>query len=233
MSLEAETAGHTNKDPDASLRLGERILLIDGHVLLAESLRSILTKRGLVVIGIATTADMGLREALEHEPDLVLVALNLQDGSGLELGKSIVQHCPNTKVVITGASYQLPARQLLREGLHGCITSDTAVPDFVAAVTDVLNEGCSMVRPRSTSQAPPVRRSNEDLKIDQLTEREREILGFLVRGVSGVSIATQLGISPNTVRSHIQNILTKLQVRSRLEAAAFAARNRVMPLYRS
>jgi two-component system, NarL family, nitrate/nitrite response regulator NarL len=122
---------------------------------------------------------------------------------------------------LTGIGDPRLAEQSSRLGFW-YMTKQTPVRRVLDAVRAAADGGSSMVHRSSTRRAG---RSDEALLADQLTKREREVLMLLVEGLSGTAIARRLQISANTVRTHIQSILTKLQVHSRLAAATFAVRH--------
>jgi DNA-binding NarL/FixJ family response regulator len=156
----------------------------------------------------------------------VLVDLGLPDQSGLVVGKEIREVAPEAKILIlTALNDPRLVEEAQRSGFDGYLSKDTPVPQFAAAVQAVF-DGRS-VFPNGGS----AHRSNgsyADLLAQQLTSREREVLSLLVEGLGGEAIAKRLGVSGNTVRTHVQNILSKLQVHSRLEAATFAVRHGVV-----
>lgn len=208
-----------------------RILLIEDHALFAEAIRLTLEAHDMTVVGIVVSVEEAIPAVHGLRPDLALVDIGLPDGSGLTLGQRILQESPETKVVALSALEDPRAvREALRAGFHGYIIKDTPIPRFLQALEAVL--AGEVVVPRTLAPRVVGMRSSEEeavaLLVNQLTSREREVLELLVEGASGQRIAHTLGISPNTVRTHVQNVLTKLQVRSRLEAATFAVRHRVV-----
>jgi two-component system nitrate/nitrite response regulator NarL len=189
---------------------------------------------GLDVLPVVTTADEALSVAREQHPDLVLVDIGLPDRSGISLGEQILQELPGTKVVaLTAIEDASLVREALRVGFAGYITKDTEAEKFVRSLRSVLDG--QVVVPASASRAVAGNGnglSDPDLIYSQLTRRELEVLGLLVEGTSSVEIARTLRVSPNTVRTHVQGILGKLQVHSRLEAAAFAVRHNLVRVKR-
>lgn len=210
-----------------------RILIVDDHALFAEAIRLTLDAQGVDVVGIVHTVEEGLEAVHRLRPDVALVDIGLPDGSGLVLGERILEDLPETKVVALSALGDPRAvRDALKIGFHGYIIKDTSISRFVSAIEAVLSG--EVVVPRALAPRVAGKQSSDEqavaLLVDQLTPRERQVLELLVEGASGQTIARTLGISPNTVRTHVQNVLTKLQVRSRLEAATFAVRHRIVPL---
>jgi DNA-binding NarL/FixJ family response regulator len=204
-----------------------RVLIVDDHKLFAEAVEIALERHGMDVV-IATTAEDGLTAAARHEPDVVLLDIGLPDRSGLALGEEILHAHPDAKIVIvTSLEDQRALQDAVKLGFHGFLTKDTKLPQLVRAIRDVA-EGQLVVPHRLAT-----RRRNGDseevaLLSSQLTPREREVLGLLVAGSNSGEIARALTVSPNTVRTHVQSILAKLQVHSRLEAVAFARRNHLL-----
>jgi len=183
---------------------------------------------GMSVLGIYTTADRGLAGAREHRPDLVLLDLGLPDRSGLELGKDILVELPDTKVVaLTALEDEKSVQDALKAGFHGYLTKQTEAERFRNALRSV-QDGQTVFPQRAVGQHRE--RTDDERLAEQLTTREVEVLQLLAEGASSGQIAEELQVSPNTVRTHVQGILSKLQVHSRLEAAAFAVRHGLVKL---
>jgi two-component system, NarL family, nitrate/nitrite response regulator NarL len=206
-------------------------LLIDDHELFLEAIRWSLEQGGMDVVGTATNVSDGFDACIKAQPDVALIDLNLPDGDGIELGKKILDTGTRTKVIAVTASDE-PGRvkEALRIGFSGYISKTTSLARFVDAIESAMNG--HVVIPQRSARAVAGAMSAEaeqaDLLVKQLTRREVDVLRMLVRGASSIEIARELTVSPNTVRSHVQNVLTKLQVHSRLEAAAFAVHNGVV-----
>jgi two-component system, NarL family, nitrate/nitrite response regulator NarL len=198
-------------------------------MLFAEALRLSIQDLGLSVTRVATTGEEAIAEADRSMPDVILMDIGLPDQSGLVAGRTILERHPDAKIIaLTALSDRSTVDQALRIGFAGYLTKDTPVADFVNAVRAAIN-GHSVVPQRLV---PTRRRSQAEAEIalmaSQLSPREREVLALLVQGANGMTVASTLNISLNTVRTHVQNILTKLQVHSRLEAATFAVRHGIV-----
>jgi DNA-binding NarL/FixJ family response regulator len=222
------------------------VVIVDSQLLFGESIEAVLEMADIDVYAVETTAANALSAVRRMAPDLVLASDRLPDGDGFDLGLQILLGYPGTKVVLLTASGPPDVDELIEAGFYGYLSEDTPLPQFVEAVRDVLlrNEVIRRVPtampdldPRSSRRTSRTRRSkgrsgsrrergNEisDVRMRQLTARESEVLSLLMRGTSGAAIAQELSVSPNTVRSHVRNILMKLQVGSRLEAVLFAIR---------
>ena len=155
----------------------------------------------------------------------------LPDQSGLAAGRATLDRHPEAKIIaVTALTDRAAVDEALRIGFIGYLTKDTPVTQFVNAVRSAMDG--HLVLPHRLSPNGGRTQQHEEVALlaSQLTPREREVLALLVRGANGQLAAAQLGISSNTVRTHVQSILTKLQVHSRLEAATFAVRHRLVDI---
>jgi DNA-binding NarL/FixJ family response regulator len=157
--------------------------------------------------------------------------LGLPDRSGLAVGQEILERWPQMKILaVTALDDPKAVDDALRMGFRGYLTKDTPVARFISSLEAIVDG--QVVAPHRLIPGGHRRRPADDISllVTQLTSREREVLGLLMEGADGRTIARRLGISRNTVRTHVQSILTKLQVHSRLEAATFAVRHHVVPV---
>jgi DNA-binding NarL/FixJ family response regulator len=214
-----------------AIRGGVTVLIVDDHQLFADVIRATLEEAGIEVLDVAVTAEEGLEAAQRERPDLVLVDVGLPDESGLALGRKILEALPEARVVaVTALQDAAAVAEALRLGFQGYVTKDTPVRQFLTTISAVL-EGQVVVPKHLARRAAGGRTQHERqvaLLAGQLTRREREVLTALAGGSSTVGIAKHLAVSPNTVRTHAQSILIKLQVHSRLEAVAFAIRHGII-----
>ena len=210
-----------------------RVLIVEDHLLFAEAIQAQLEAGGVDVVEVVTTGQDGVRAAMRERPDIVLVDLGLPDQSGLAAGAAILDQLPETSVLaLTALEDTWAVKSALRSRFSGYLTKDIPVREFVDAVRAALG-GQVIVSRRSASAITgdrEGRKKGAELLAEQLTGRELEVLRLLVEGASGEQISRRLRISPNTVRTHVQSILTKLQVHSRLEAATFAVRNGIIEI---
>jgi two-component system, NarL family, nitrate/nitrite response regulator NarL len=196
-----------------------RVLMFEAHQLFAEVVRNALREHGFDVVAVTEDGDQAIRLARDLDTDLVL--LDVAEPGGLSVGKEILEHEPGTKVIaLTGLDDPALAEEALDLGFHAFLTKEASIDSLVQAMRDAT-EG------RGTVHRMNPERSKESRSPDlaqHLTSREREILELLVACESSASIAARLRISGNTVRTHVQSVLIKLQVHSRLEAATLAVR---------
>ena len=210
-----------------------RVLFVEDHQLLADALAAMLAREpDMEVVGIAgTVADAKIlsRERL----DVVLMDYRLPDGTGAEATRAIKARWPAARVVmVTALTDDETVLESIQAGADGYMTKDRAAEDVVAAVRAAY--AGETLLPRSViveiarRVAAARERGDERRVIEPLTPRELEILRALTEGMSTPQICEQLFIAPNTLRTHVQNIMGKLRVHSKLEAVAFALKYRLV-----
>jgi DNA-binding NarL/FixJ family response regulator len=203
-----------------------RLVLCDDHRLFAEPLAFALQQRGHRVV-LTATPDEAIRAVDDDEPDACLMDLRFPGGTGFEAIATIRRDHPLCPVVALSASADPDAAEAARSsGAAGLVRKDqplsavfTALDRIAAGRVPVPAAG-SPRRPEHTP-APSV--------VDDLTQREREVLRCLVRAEDTATIARTLGVAPSTARTHLQSLLTKLGVHSRLQAVALVAAEGVEP----
>jgi len=208
-----------------------RILIVDDHLLLAEALATALEEQLGAEVHIAGTAARAMTMALELSPSVALVDVRLPDESGISLGRRMRGSLRECRIIAITAQ---PGRDRLDEamaaGFRGFVSKQVPVARIADAVLSVQRG--EIVIEAERARADDGARASEDwqaaLLASQLTPRERELLRLLAEGRGTQQIAARLTISPNTVRTHVQSVLSKLQVHSRMEAAAFAIRHSLL-----
>ena len=217
---------------DAEAR-ATRVLLVDDHQLLTDSLaRMLAAEDDIEVVGIAAT--VAEARLLAREPmDVVLMHYRLPDGTGAEATRAIKARWPNARVVmLTAVQDDETVLESIQAGADGYLTKDKAVEDVVTAVRDA--RAGETLLPRSVivgiaQRVAAVRdRGPERPAIEPLTARELEVLRALADGLSSTDIGERLFISKNTLRTHVQNIMAKLHVHSKLEAVTVGLRYRII-----
>ncbi|HXY73178.1 MAG TPA: response regulator transcription factor [Actinomycetota bacterium] len=212
-----------------------RILLADEQSLFREAVRVVLeSEPDLRVVAEARDGAQALAEAERLEPDVALVDAGLPNTDGLQATSEIRARVPGCRVLVLGTQEDdlLTLVGALESGATGYLTKECPLAELIDATRSV-HRGETLVPPRMLgpllSQLVHRRREqNEAVKLlEQLTRREKEVLALLADGAGNDRIAQELVISPETARTHIQNVLGKLGVHSRLEAAAFVVQNDV------
>jgi DNA-binding NarL/FixJ family response regulator len=203
------------------------VLIVEDQRLFADVVRLTLERSGMNVVAVTETAD-DAREAVERlKPQVVLVDLNLPDADGLELGDEILVRLPEAKVVaVTARDDPETVEESIRRGFAGYIPKSFTAAAFARSLESIIDG--QLVAPLTRIHGEPRRNASVGPRLARLTLREREILGLLASGATGDEIASSLRLSPHTVRTHIQRILGKLDVHSRLQAAAIAVREGLM-----
>jgi DNA-binding NarL/FixJ family response regulator len=210
-----------------------RVLLVDDHHLLNQALAHVLSREeGIEVCGQAgSIAD--LREAARGRVDVALMDYRLADGTGAEATRLVKARWPAARVVmLTGITDDETILESIQAGADGYLTKDRALEDVVHAVRAAHAGDILLPRAVVMSIAHRVAEAREKgavrRPVEALTPRELEVLKALAAGLASREICDRLSIAPNTLRTHVQNIMGKLHVHSKLEAVAYALRNRLV-----
>lgn len=207
------------------------VVLGDDHVVFLDALATVLGQHGHVICGVArSTAEMITRVSA-HQPDVCLIDRNATADDHAQTIGRVLDASACTSVLVLGASPgSAAAEQALDAGASGYLHQSRGVGALVSALDRVL-QGEIVV---DVPHAAPSRTAEPNLALRMaahLTSRERECLMMLVEGLDTAAMVDRLGVSRTTVRTHLQAVLTKLGVHSRLEAASFAVRHRLPDLW--
>jgi len=211
-----------------------RIMVVDDHDTFRDPLAFMLERESdLTVVARARSLSEAreVLESTEHAVDVAIVDLNLPDGSGTDLIKDLRGSRSHTKaLVLSAVSEQRYVAEAIEAGAAGVMHKSTPMSDLVEAVRR-LAAGEQLLSQQEVIEALRVivreRESHREAQAlsEQLTPREREVLQSLAEGLSDKEIAQRLHVGVGTVHSHITNILSKLEVSSRLQALVFAVRH--------
>jgi RNA polymerase sigma factor (sigma-70 family) len=193
-------------------------MIVEDHQVVAEGLAALINDQAdMKVVGHAGSVADSIARATELKPDLVLIDFRLTDGTGADAAAGIRQVRPETKLIFLTREDGDAARfAALEAGASAFIHKSRAAQDVVDAIRTVAG-GASLFTPRSIAQLLNTRREM-DTQLERLTPREKEVLRLMADGMSSRDIATTLGISYTTVRTHIRSLGSKLGVHSKLEA---------------
>lgn len=211
------------------------LLICDDHKVLTDALATVVgLDEGLQMIAPPVhEAETAIALCTDHLPDVVLMDIVFKGGgmSGIDATRQIKEVSPSTKVVImTAHDEDRLLVEAVEAGASGFLGKDEAAEELLSAAKAAA-EGEVLIDPgtltRLLAQVARERAEQRDAQnlLDDLTEREREILQLLAEGMRNDDIAAKLFISPQTVQTHVRNILGKLRVHSKLEAVAFAVKH--------
>jgi DNA-binding NarL/FixJ family response regulator len=211
-----------------------KILIADDHALFRDSLRSLLEAHGLEVIGEARSGREAVELANRLKPDVVLMDLSMPEMDGLAATRLLSADQPEVKVVILTASDEdANLFEAIKSGAQGYLLKNLESEDFFALL-DGVSRGEPALTPALARKllqefARPTATPTPRQDPDALTDREREVLELLVNGVtSNRRLAKQLGVSENTVKFHVRNILDKLHLHNRAQVVSYAIRHRIV-----
>jgi DNA-binding NarL/FixJ family response regulator len=207
------------------------VLIVDDHRAFGEALAVALDKEDdLEVVVVAVDGESAAEEAEARQPDVVLVDLQMPGIDGLETSRRIRAVSKETAVVVlTGSDDELALGRAIQAGAHGFLRKTAAVQDLAQAVRaahrgEPLNGHDEVEFALRRLRRLRARDDDIDQRFDRLTPRELQILQLLAESKTPDEIATELAVSRNTLRTHIQNILMKLGVHSKLDAIVAAIR---------
>jgi len=199
-----------------------RVIVCDDHRLLLEALALALEDHGYDVVAIASSAEEAVQAVAEHRPDICLLDVNFPAGSSLSAIAEIREASPQTRVVMLSAAadHGIVGRAIA-EGAAGYVGKEQPI-QRICEMLEQADKGHLAVEPALLQQAlRPQKPSDDPLwALQFLTDREWEVMRCIMDGQSTEQMAGSLGVQRSTARTHVQNLLTKLGVHSRLQAAA-------------
>jgi DNA-binding NarL/FixJ family response regulator len=211
-----------------------RVLVVDDHDLFRTGLRNLLEDEGVVVVGEAAGGAEAVRIVREVAPDVVVMDLNMPGMTGVEATRQISSVAPLTRVVVLTISDQDgDVMDAILAGACGYLLKDSSIQDLIQGIRSAA-VGEALISPSIASKV--LRRirsttSREDIEKAiraELSDREIEVLKLIANGKDNAQIAAELHISPKTVKNHISNILMKLQIGNRIQAAVYAVRSGIV-----
>ncbi|WP_447646352.1 response regulator [Nocardioides zeae] len=210
------------------------MIVVDDQELFRRGLTMLLgIEEGIEVVGEAGDGEEGLRLAASTAPDVVLLDVRMPKGSGIAACKAIKDAVPTTKIImLTVSDEEGDLYEAVKSGASGYLLKDSSI-DEVAQAVRVVSDGQSLISPsmavklidefKTMSRAEKT--PGPSLK---LTERELQVLRLVATGINNREVGNRLGITDNTVKNHMRNILEKLQLHSRMEAVMYAVREKLL-----
>jgi DNA-binding NarL/FixJ family response regulator len=211
-----------------------RVVIVDDHDLFRSGLRTLLEEQGVRIVGEASTGSRALGLVREFAPDVVLMDLNMPGMTGVEATRHITAIAPLTRVVVlTISDRDDDVMDAIVAGACGYLLKDASIQDLLRGIESAAL-GESLISPhiaskvlqrlRATSSSPELAEAIRQ----ELSEREIDVLKLIANGKDNAQIAGELHISPKTVKNHISNILMKLQIENRIQAAVYAVRSGIV-----
>jgi DNA-binding NarL/FixJ family response regulator len=221
----------TSEDIAGRQQAPVRVLLVDDHDLFRTGLRSLLEEQGVDVVGEAPDGSKALQLTMELTPDVVVMDLNMPGMNGVEATRQVTTMSPLTRVVVlTISDHDADVLDAILAGACGYLMKDASIQELMAGIRAAsLGEslisshiaGKVLQRVRATSAQPQIAQQIQS----ELSDREIQVLKLIANGKDNAMIAGELHISPKTVKNHISNILMKLQIENRIQAAVYAVRS--------
>jgi DNA-binding NarL/FixJ family response regulator len=208
-----------------------RVLLADDHALMRKGLRALLaTAPGIEVVGEVSTGREADRQALQLNPDVVLMDVAMPDMNGIEAARAIHLKCPEIRIVML--SMHATAEYVYRAfeaGASGYMLKDVAVEEVISAVRTVC-DGRRYLSPALAESVPdPAAVGHTKSPVDSLTARERQVLQLVVEGKTSIEIARMIHLSPSSVQTYRSRLMVKLGVRDVPSLVKFALEHGLTP----
>jgi len=216
--------------PDAPLR----VLLVDDHEVVRHGIRALLqADDGFEVVGEAESVREAVESAARHRPDVIVMDVRLADGSGIEATREIRARDPRTRVLmLTSFADHEALFSSIMAGASGYVLKKIRSNDLLSAVRAV-GDGRNLIDPGLSAGVLDRLRAGagqaKDERLGRLTAQEERILALVAAGRTNREIGTELRLAEKTVRNYVSNILAKLEVGRRAEAAAYLARRTANP----
>ena len=211
-----------------------RILIADDHALFRDGLRSLLQSQGHEVVGEARNGRQAIELAGTLRPDLVLMDVSMPELDGVAATRELAAQHPEVKVVILTASEQNETLfDAIKAGAQGFLLKNLEAEEFFTLL-DRASRGEPALTPALARKllqefAKPAAAESAPDEPDALTDREREVLELMVEGITANrKLAKRLGVSENTVKFHVRNILDKLRLHNRAQAVGYALRHGIV-----
>ena len=203
-----------------------RVFLLDDHEVVRRGLRELFeAEDDLVVAGEAGTAEEALRRIPPTRPDVAVLDVRLPDGDGVEVCREVRTHHPEVRcLILTSFADDDALLQAIMAGASGYVLKQVKGVDLVDAVRRVA-AGDALLDPTVTARVLERVRSgpDRDERVERLTDQERRILDLIAEGLTNRQIADRIHLAEKTVKNYVSNLLTKLGMQRRTQAAVYAA----------
>ena len=211
-----------------------RVLVVDDHDLFRTGLRNLLEEQGVNVVGEAENGETAIRLASDLAPDVVVMDLNMPGAGGVETTRRLSSLAPLSRVVVlTISADDDDVMNAVMAGACGYLLKDSSIQELIAGIS-AASAGESLISPQIAAKVlQRLRAQSKDADAAEtiraeLSDRELQVLKLIANGKDNAQIARELFISPKTVKNHISNILMKLQIENRIQAAVYAVRSGIV-----
>jgi two-component system, NarL family, response regulator DevR len=207
-----------------------RVLIVDDHEVLASSLAMVLeAEEDISTAGVATTLEQARALIGSSQPDVLLLDHRMPDGDGVAAIPGLRALRPSIRIVVlTASAADHVLMSAIQNGASGFLSKTRSLDEVTAAVRAAA-AGESVISPELLARLLPRFGSGKVRSVDELTERERDVLALVAQGLSNAAIAERLVVSVHTVRNHIASLSLKLGAHSKLEALSIAVRRGLLP----
>jgi len=211
-----------------------RVLVVDDHDLFRTGLRNLLEEQGVNVVGEAENGETAIRLASDLAPDVVVMDLNMPGAGGVETTRRLSSLAPLSRVVVlTISADDDDVMNAVMAGACGYLLKNSSIQELIAGIR-AASAGESLISPQIAAKVlQRLRAQSKDADAAEtiraeLSDRELQVLKLIANGKDNAQIARELFISPKTVKNHISNILMKLQIENRIQAAVYAVRSGIV-----
>lgn len=206
-----------------------RVVVVDDHEIVRKGIIAYLqTEEDIEIVGEASSGNEGVFSVLNLKPDVVLMDLMMNNGTGIDATKQIMQELPACKIIILTSYYDdeqiFPA---IEAGAFSYILKTSSATEIADTIKKAAN-GENVIEPKVAGKMMSNFRSEQKKPHDELTERELEVLLCIGNGMTNQEISDKLYIGIKTVKTHVSNILSKLDVNDRTQAAVYVHRNQLL-----
>jgi two-component system response regulator NreC len=205
-----------------------RVVLADDHVLVRQSLRSLLEREGFQVVGEASDGQEALKQVESLHPDIAVMDISMPTMNGLDAARELDRHYPKTKaVLLTQHDEDQYISDALEAGVKGYVLKSQAANDLIQAIQQV-SRGLVYLSPGVSRAVAEAYRSKSEKPRDPLTARERQVLQLIAEGKSTKDVASLLGISVKTAESHRTRLMQKLDIHETASLVLYAVRRGIV-----